>query len=253
METMKESWRSALVALLLLVPVPSLGVFFAMVFEPTRGTPLGQGLYFFSKIWILVLPIVWLKMVDRQPFSLSPVRRGGLLVGMMLGLIIGAAIIGGYLLFASKLIDASEMRGAADRNGIGTIGAYLGLVLYLTFVNSLLEEYVWRWFVFRKCELIVGGKLAVVLSALMFTLHHVIALAAQTNWTTTLIASTGVFIGGCTWSWCYLRYRSIWPGYVSHLIVDAAVFVVGWWILFDAPMKNEGSGTEVPKPSIVDR
>lgn len=253
MNSLKESWRSALLALLLLVPAPSLGVFFAMVFEPTRGTRLGQGIYFFSKIWILALPIVWLKLVDRQPLGLSPVRRGGTLVGMLLGMIIGAAIIAGYLLFGSKLIDAQEMRAAAERNGVGTIGAYLGLVLYLTLVNSLLEEYVWRWFVFRKCELIVGGKPAVVLSALMFTLHHVIALAAQTNWTTTLIASTGVFIGGCAWSWCYLRFRSIWPGYASHLIVDASVFIVGWWILFDAPMKNEGPGAPAPNPSIVDQ
>jgi membrane protease YdiL (CAAX protease family) len=41
-----------------------------------------------------------------------------------------------------------------------------------------------------------------------------------------------VFIGGCVWSWCFLRFRSIWPGYVSHVIVDVAVFAVGYLILF---------------------
>ena len=42
----------------------------------------------------------------------------------------------------------------------------------------------------------------------------------------------GVFLGGCAWSWLYLRYRSIWPGYISHIIADIAVFGVGWMILF---------------------
>jgi membrane protease YdiL (CAAX protease family) len=41
-----------------------------------------------------------------------------------------------------------------------------------------------------------------------------------------------VFTGGAIWSWLYVRYRSIWPGYLSHAIVDVAVFAVGWWIIF---------------------
>jgi membrane protease YdiL (CAAX protease family) len=41
-----------------------------------------------------------------------------------------------------------------------------------------------------------------------------------------------VFIGGVAWSWCFLRFRSILPGYLSHVIVDIAVLVVGWVLLF---------------------
>ena len=71
-----------------------------------------------------------------------------------------------------------------------------------------------------------------MVSALLFTLHHIVALRAQAGWDVTLLASLGVFLGGCAWSWLYLRYRSIWPGYVSHVLADVAVFAVGWVILF---------------------
>jgi uncharacterized protein len=99
--------------------------------------------------------------------------------------------------------------------------------------NAVLEEYVWRWFVFRKCEALVRiSWLAVLLSAALFTVHHVLALAAQFDWMITLAASAGVFLGGAVWSWCYLRYRSIWPGFVSHVIVDIAIFAIGWRLLF---------------------
>jgi membrane protease YdiL (CAAX protease family) len=224
--------RRALIALLVLVPAPSIGVFFAMVFEPTRGTALGQSIYAGSKLWILALPIIWLKLVDKAQLSLSPPRHGGLMTGAALGILIAAAIFMTYWLVGARWIDAAQVREAADRNGIGTPVNYFGLILYLALVNSLLEEYVWRWFVFRKCEIVMGSAAAVIASALFFTLHHVIALRAQTNWTITLLASLGIFIGGCAWSWCYRRYRSIWPGYVSHLIVDAAVFTIGWRLLF---------------------
>ena len=59
-----------------------------------------------------------------------------------------------------------------------------------------------------------------------------IALAGQFNWGITLLASLGVIIGGASWSWLYLRYRSIWPGYVSHAIVDVPIFVIGYRLIF---------------------
>jgi membrane protease YdiL (CAAX protease family) len=100
-------------------------------------------------------------------------------------------------------------------------------------LNSLMEEYVWRWFVFRKFEVLLGGKLAVPATALAFTAHHVIVLAAQFDWPIALLGSCGVFIGGTVWSWLYLRYRSIWPGYVSHAIADAAIFIIGYTLIFN--------------------
>ena len=71
-----------------------------------------------------------------------------------------------------------------------------------------------------------------LLSALFFTVHHVIALRVQFDWTLTVLATVGIFIGGGAWSWLYLKYRSIWPSYVSHAIVDVAIFVIGCKLIF---------------------
>ena len=222
----------ALAALLLLVPAPSLGVALSMMIDGTRGTLMGQAAYALSKVWILALPIIWTLWVDRQKLSLSPARKGGFGVATGLGLLIGVVIVGGFMLFGQTIIDPVVLQDAVRNNGIGTPLRYLGLAVYLTLVNSLLEGFVWRWFVFRKCGTLVGGGMAVICSALFFTTHHVFALKAQMGWTPTLLGSAGVFIGGAVWSWCYLRFRSVWPGYVSHLIVDAAVFGVGWYLIF---------------------
>ena len=46
-------------------------------------------------------------------------------------------------------------------------------------------------------------------------------------------ASRNKALGGMAWSWCYVRFGSIWPAYVSHAIVDVAVFAVGWDLLFN--------------------
>lgn len=225
--------RRAGLALLLLVPVPSMGVYFAMMFEPTRGTPAGQLIYAASKVWILALPVIWLVLVEKGRPGFSPLRHGGLWIGALTGLGIAIAIGTAYVLVGDRLIDLQQMRHAAQGNGIGTPARYLALAAYLALINALLEEYVWRWFVYRHCERLLGRTMGVAVAALLFTVHHILALRAQTSWEVTLMASTGIFIGACVWSWLYGRFRSIWPGYVSHVLADVAVFAVGWWVLFE--------------------
>lgn len=231
----RSARKWALAALILLVPAASLGPFFAMHFDATAGTTLGQVIYIACKVWILALPLAWWLFIDRGRASLSLAKKGGLGVGLILGLAIFAVIWLVYLTIGTALVDPEQVRTMAAANGIDKIVPYLGLVLTLTFVNALLEEYVWRWFVYTKCEKVapqLRGWIAVILSAFLFTVHHIIALTAQMDLGPALLASLGVFIGGVAWSWCYRRYGSIWPGYISHIFADLGVFSVGAMILF---------------------
>lgn len=223
--------RSA-AALALLVPVPSAGAWAA--FYGLRGSS-GQALYFAAKIWIAALPLVWLRGVERDLLSFSPLRRddrrAGLTTGLVLGALMSAAVLLTWLWLGERLIDVETLRTALQETGLTSTTRYVAFALYLTLVNSLVEEYVWRWFVFRRCEDMLGGASAVLVSALFFTLHHVIAFHAQFGATTAALASGAVFGAGCLWSACYLRFRSIWPGWISHALVDATALALGWRIL----------------------
>ena len=52
--------KPALLALLLLVPVPSFGSAMGLWIAPGA---VGETVYFLCKLWILVLPVVWLVKV----------------------------------------------------------------------------------------------------------------------------------------------------------------------------------------------
>ncbi len=221
----------AIVALLLLLPFPSLGTAASMFWWP--GTALGQALFLFSKVWVVILPLAWLWWVERSKLSWSPAQRGGFGLATLLGCLIAAIIVAAY--FATRnlgWIDPALVADRARQTGLSHVGVYVAGALYWITLNSLMEEYVWRWFCFRQCEVIFGGIGGVLVSAIGFTLHHVIALAGQFTWPVTALASLGVFVGGATWSWLYLRYRSVWPCYVSHAIVDMPIFVIGYWLIF---------------------
>jgi membrane protease YdiL (CAAX protease family) len=116
---------------------------------------------------------------------------------------------------------------------LDTPASFLAMALYTCLLNSLLEEYVWRWFVTAQFERLAARPVAVLASAGAFTLHHVIVLQSQfTDWRLTLIGSLAVFVAGALWSALFLRYRSLWSPWLSHVLVDAAVFAVGARIVF---------------------
>ena len=194
--------------------------------------PLGHTVFLAAKIWLLLFPAAWYLGVERGRASWSPPRKGGLGVGALSGLAILAAIVAGAWLAGVRTMDLAPLRAAVGEMGLGAPGSYLVAAAGWTLANSLMEEYVYRWFVLRQSEHLFSATGAVLMSAAVFTLHHVIAVSQYLNLLHTVLASAGVFIGGAIWAWLYWRYRSIWPGWISHVLADLAVFGVGWWLLF---------------------
>lgn len=222
--------NKAIISLLLLVPAPSVGVLAGMVFWP--DTMIGNGIFMLSKIWLFALPSVWHKFVDKEQLSLSPAKKGGFRFGLFSGEIIGVIIVTAYLLFAGTFIKEGQIADKMAEIGLDNRWVYLGGAIYWICVNSVLEEYVWRWFVTKQCRQVVGPAAAAAVSAGCFTMHHAIALSTFMPVAGTVICSAGIFIGGTLWSWMYIKYGSIWPGYISHAIVDLVIFGIGAWIVF---------------------
>jgi len=234
--TRSAAW-SATIALFLIVPVPTLGTFAGLVYP--KGA-FGQGLYAAAKVWIVLFPLFWLLAVERGKLSWSPPHKGGLGAGALLGAAIAAVIFAGYYLLGRPLIDTESVKALAAERGLADKALFIPMALYWVLVNSLIEEYVWRWFVFTRCRRLaarIGAplSLAVAASALLFTAHHVVAMRALFDWRVTALGCSGVFVGGAAWSWLYGRYESIWPAYVSHLMADIPIFLIGWHLIFGGP------------------
>ncbi|MEX0655755.1 MAG: CPBP family intramembrane glutamic endopeptidase [Phycisphaeraceae bacterium] len=223
--------RRAALALLLLVPAPSVGLWLAMIAMP--DTAVGQGAWMFSKLWLVALPVAWLIFIDRGRPRIPRPTRAGLIAGTVTGIAIFIAIALGYLFIGRPLIDETFVREQATAVGLTSPVLFLGMAVYWCTINSLLEEYVWRWFVFTRCEAIAPRYLAVILSALFFTLHHIIAVHLYFDPLVANLAALGVFVGGATWSWIYLRYRDIWGAYISHLCADVVIFAIGYHMIFN--------------------
>ena len=220
---------SAVIALLLLAPVPTLGVVAALHAAPGTAGRVG---FAAAKLWLLLFPAAWYLAIERGRPSWSPPARGGLRAGAAVGAAMAAAILVAYWGVLRTHVDPQPVRQAAVEMGIGSPVSYIAGAAAWILVNSLVEEYVWRWFVFRQLRALLPAALAVLGSAALFTAHHAVAMAAYLGPALLVLGALAVLVAGACWSFLYLRYDSIWPGWISHVVADIAVFLIGWQLLF---------------------
>ncbi len=185
-------------------------------------------------------PLYWVVCVQKQRLSRPRFKRDGLLLGGLLGLAIVAAMFAAYHLWLkpSGAFDAAaaEIREKVKGFGIDSTAKFAALGVFYAALHSLLEEYYWRWFVFAQLRRATELGPAIAISALGFMAHHVIVLSVFFGWGSflSLFFSLGVAVGGVTWAWLYHRSRSLYGPWLSHALVDAGIFLVGFEIVKSA-------------------
>lgn len=225
-----EDRRRALIAIILVGAAPTLSTLLS--YSAGDGA-ISQAIFVLTKLWLLCVPIIWFLKIDGGTMSWSKPEQGGYAMSIGLGLAMSVAMLLAWFLLGDA-IDATLLSDALEPVGLLNPTIYLLATVYWILFNSLLEEYVFRWFLVIKSETLVGpGNPAIILSALIFVVHHTVALAVfGFPWWANVISSIAIFIGGAVFSWLYVRYRSVWIPYIAHAICDVAVFGVGATILF---------------------
>jgi membrane protease YdiL (CAAX protease family) len=125
---------------------------------------------------------------------------------------------------------AGEVRQKVLGLGIDGVGKYVAMAMFYALAHSLLEEYYWRWFVFGQLRERMAVGWAILVSSVSFMAHHVLVLSLYFGWLSaaTVLFSLAVAVGGAFWAWLYQRCGSLYPPWLSHALVDLAIFVVGF-------------------------
>ena len=199
------------------------------------ATPAMQLLGYASKFLQFALPIVWVVAIQREKgFRITNGTLKGLAFGLTFGLLISAAML---LLYFSWLKTSVWMNDGLDAIrekvvglGINSVGKYALLGLFYSLVHSCFEEYYWRWFVFGRLRLRSKMSTAVAVSSLGFMAHHVLVLGYFFGWGNplTYFLSLSVAVGGAVWATLYHRSDNMLGPWISHLLIDAAIFTVGF-------------------------
>ncbi|RJU81960.1 MAG: CPBP family intramembrane metalloprotease [Candidatus Poseidoniales archaeon] len=221
--------NTALLGLILVSIAPSISVTTGYVF---KAGILSVFVFIFTKLWIFGLPGFWYLKIEKQAFSWSPAKKGGWGMSLLLGAGMMIVVWLAYFLLGEQMLQPNVLISILDPVGLTTPWKFAAAIVFWVFINSVLEEYVFRWFITSKVEEFFDGKWrSTFISSAIFTLHHSIALFVFLDPVGAFLASLGVFIGGSIFSWLYLEYRSIWVAWVAHACADVAIFAIAWDIV----------------------
>jgi membrane protease YdiL (CAAX protease family) len=213
-----------------------------LYFIALNGAPahLQQSAYTIGKGIQFLLPAVWVFLVHRQRPRWARPPGWSVVWGLAFGLVIGGAMLALYaaVLKPAGLFDsaAGAVREKVRSFGAGSPAAFLLLALFYSAIHSLLEEYYWRWFVFGQLARGCRWPVAVAVSSVGFAAHHVLVLGLYFGYSGTTALLTWLFtlaivIGGAFWAWLYRASSSLAGPWLSHALIDAAIFAVGYQLI----------------------
>jgi uncharacterized protein len=183
-------------------------------------------------------PLAYVWFFERERLRPARPTLQGLALGLGFGLLVSLAM---FAMFFGGLGGSAPFAGTPDKifrllqeMSCATPGRYWLLATTYAVAHSLLEEYYWRWFVFGWLRRYAPVPVAIVISALGFMAHHVVLLGVYFPgwfWVLAMPLSMAVAIGGAVWAWVYHRSGSLYAAWLSHGVVDAAAFIVGYAML----------------------
>ena len=232
--------RGDVVALLFALTFPTLmtWVYFIGLTESPAGLQLAaSGI---GKVIQFGFPVFWVVVMQRQRLTRPRFQRDGLLIGGLFGLVIMATMFVAYFFWLKDNADfaagTEQVRDKVAGMNIDSAAKFAALGLFYAAIHSLMEEYYWRWFVFAQLRRVTTLGPAIAISSLGFMAHHVIVLSHYFGWGSflSLFFSVGVAVGGVAWSWLYHRTSSLFGPWLSHALIDAGIFLVGFEIVRSA-------------------
>ena len=181
-------------------------------------------------VLFLVLPTVFaLLNKDVDIKSLFMPNRKGLKLAFCLCVPLYILILGAYLLL-KDVFDFSAVTGALTGNiGVGK-NNFIFVAIYISFVNSLLEEFFFRGFSFLTLKKYVSKRVAHIFSAFVFALYHI---AMMTGWFSVwvfAITLAGLFAGGFIFNYLDEKSDNIYTSWLVHMFANFAINTIGFML-----------------------
>ena len=186
-------------------------------------------------LFFLALPLLffaWNKEGFAEFKALFVFRKKGLFKALLLGISVYAVIFLGFLLLRDR-IDFSRVTSSLSE-GMGiTADNFLYVALYISLMNSFLEEFFFRGFGFITLKRYAGRGAAYLFSSSVFAVYHVGMLVGMFNIGALALLLFGLIAGGCLFAFLNERSGSLYPSWFVHMFANFAINTVGF-ILFGA-------------------
>jgi len=210
---------------------------------PAMAQKIAYALGKISQVGIMLVAFwIWRRRwrnLPGKPLLLGkPLCMRWIAIGGVSGLAIGclAIVVFQWVLLPLGVMDSAKLTAKEKLQSLGADSPSIlfAIAIFYALIHSGFEEFYWRGFVFRGLNEHLGVVSSVSLSSLAFMSHHVLVLGKFFGYDSviTYLLAASVAVGGVIWASIYHRCGNLIPGWISHALVDAGIFVIGYRLVF---------------------
>ena len=169
----------------------------------------------------LLLPLVYAKITHTKLLDeFFKIDKRGMMKLFVLGSFIYAVILGAYTLTKNFFDYASLVQSLSADQKVNS-GSFIGVALYISFCNSFLEEFFFRFVAFIRLSKYTARKIAYIFSSMIGMSFPPLML---------LLALIGLAIGGLLFDYVDSKNENIYHSWVIHMFADFAIMTI--WYLY---------------------
>ena len=162
---------------------------------------------------------------------LKPDKKG-FLIALALGISVYAIVLGAYFTFRNIFDFSALTKSLNETTGVNKSN-FIWVAIYISFVNSLLEEFFFRGFSFLTLKKYTSRKFAYIFSSLLFALYHIAMMIGWFGIPVIFISLSGLFAGGMIFNRFDEKNENIYLSWLIHMFANFATNTIGF-ILFAA-------------------
>lgn len=188
----------------------------------------------YKMIFLVLIPLLVIYFYKKSNFideyNIKKVKLVDLKIPFYFGVFIFFLGIVGYLILKPIVSEDTLVGGLQDR-GITLQNIYLS-VLYLSFINSFIEEFFFRGFIYQSFRSI-NETTGYIVSSLLFSIYHVLVMFAIFDVLMGFLALFGLTVVGLALVWINRTNKSIINSWIVHIFADLGVCSIGiyWFIM----------------------
>ena len=159
--------------------------------------------------------------------ALFRAERRGVLLALGAGVLVYTVVLSAYLLLR-RFFDFSALTGTlTSQTGVNREN-FLWVALYISFVNSLLEEFFFRGFAFLTLQKTANRTFSYCFSAFAFAAYHIAMMIGWFSPVLIALAMIGLFLGGLLFDRYDEGAENIYLSWLVHMFANFATNTVGF-------------------------
>ena len=186
--------------------------------------------YIIKSIIKIVLFLVIPFLFSKDCFKYLKAGKKGIGWALSLGIIIYFVILGAYYIFKDIFDFSALTESLGETTGVNKSN-FIWVSIYISLVNSFLEEFFFRGFAFLTLKNLSSRRFAYIFSSTVFALYHIAMMIGWFGVPVLLIVVAGLFAGGLIFNKLDEIYDNIYISWHVHMFANFAINTIGF-ILF---------------------